>query len=100
MPTPTQPNSVIPSSPPGDNSSGSFLSDEDVARLTGYRQTKKIIGALNSMGIPFVLSFQGRALVPKAAIASTSTGRRRDGRDDAPARFLNTRSQRTVNRHE
>lgn len=75
MSRPTHHNtSPLAGMPQGDP--GSFLSDEDVARLTGYRQSKKMIEALRSMHIPFILNFRGKPMVLRSAVDPNEARRR------------------------
>ena len=52
-----------------------FLSDDDVARLTGYRQPKKIQDALRSMHIPFIVNVRGKTLVLRSDIQSSAASK-------------------------
>lgn len=51
-----------------DEGVNTFLSDEDVTRLTGYRHSKKVISALEGLSIPFILNARGRPLVLRSSV--------------------------------
>lgn len=45
-----------------------FLSEEDVAKLTGRKQKPAQVDWLRLNGIQFYINAEGRAIVPKSAI--------------------------------
>ena len=48
-----------------------FLNKLELEQLTGKKQKKQQIAALNAMGIPYVVNAAGRAVVTVAAVIET-----------------------------
>lgn len=49
-----------------------FLTDDEVARLSGRKLRSAQVKALRQMGIPFFVNAAGRAIVARAAIEGRS----------------------------
>lgn len=45
-----------------------FLDDDELVRLTGYKQKKKQISQLRAMGIPFRVNAGGLPIVTRSAV--------------------------------
>lgn len=65
-----------------DEGGNAFLSDEDVTRLTGYRHSKKVIGALDDLSIPYILNARGKPLVLRSSVdlGAADRARQRPGK--------------------
>ncbi len=51
-----------------------FLTDDDLARLTGRRRKALQIAQLRAMGVPFFVNAAGRPIVARAAVEGHATG--------------------------
>ena len=45
-----------------------FLSDDELRDLTGFKRKAKQVAQLRSMGVPFWVNGQGRPVVPRSVI--------------------------------
>ena len=71
-----------------------YLSDEDLAILTGYRNKRLQVDQLEKMGIPFALSICREPIVPVTAIEGSLTAGRREAKE------IQDRLDSLLRRHE